>query len=1369
MDEFDRAVGSLDQYSVGKALGSLDANPDDGARALQLAKATGAPPTFVHNDMEHFEQGYRTKLTADIVGKNETIAHYVMHHPLADVVSNDDYGNLDNFTRSAPIAPWAKALDESAGVTWLTATQAGIERAAQKTYEAVTAPPQIEPGTEYVPGLSAVGDIANKAFGAFLAPITGFASGFTEEAIRQTVGEKAAGQFGYSAEREAENLMQALPGLGGHATEIARGAFAMRETEAMQNAQAFRDMSVAHTEALNHARPYLDVGQEPPVGLHPTIDQAKAFHNADYIAQLGEHLNAAQSSLTRERSAEYFQWIADKVNGDHSVSVDGDAVAQLYGDRLPAPDDGLLGWVPGIEEKLALARDSGTRVSIPAGALVTHMEPEIYKQLSPFMRAWDGGISEADAKIPWEYKPTVEAPMPQVRGVTGLEPMFGIGDKKLALQRATNIDPMLHEYQFLDQNGKPAGELTIVPEPENGRLYVANINGLAGLYSNSFGPSLMRDLVAQLKGFYPEFVGPDGKLALTGFRVTGARERAGTVDTVPIGEVRLGVDGPTAFKDYNNFRTLMERSYGKGLVATPIPSELLSGRLAEVSQIVHEEVSRITGIKPDVVAGIKFPGFAEDQAVHGAYFNGKILADLFSPDPVGYARHESIHYLRRNGLLDNATWATLVKASRDEGWIERYDIEGRYGPLGLTEFQKHEEAIAEAFRDWAKNPEGQPVTPVTTFFEKLAQLWENIKARLAELFGREVTSEELFQGIHRGDFAGEEAGGGAGPRFALDPSVIDSQLEQLRANTLGLNEKTWKNIQALLEERFKSDLEASLKRAERDQRVTQTKAWKAESEVIAKEVGFDIIRRPDVMADQFVGAGKLIGEQLPAYRYPLGEKYLTSEQKAVLPRHYYREDGLPPDQVAKILGIPSGDAMLDAMTRYHSELPGMSANERLAAATKAETDRRMEAQFGDLQKNIMLDAQDQAMKENDINLVLEEWQAVAMQNGGGPIDKDMVRAQALAEFGARNQKEVKYTSMLREVGDLGKKAHDFLANGDSASALIALERRAKAMVQAVEAKKLEQLRGQFDKVAKQSNKQFNDGYTPTIDPTHNLFAQQILNQVEMKTRRSMADIAEFTAARGFDSLEKFSEAAVGDGKEMPVWPQLFDTSWKKNVKDLTVDEYTAMANSVRTIIHNGKQDLRINRLGDVETFAEAKEALIDSLAQSAGDKVYTKDKRSGLRSYYVSNLQMENILNRWDGFDSKGRWNQYIMRELIDSNNRMDAMKKEFAKRLKDLGTPGDLKAAVENNLFFDQDKETPIAMQRKNLLTVMLNMGTEDNFNKLAAGYRRNHSPMAQPPNGARNCSGAGSEAVAATTMVYSMAPASSSVLTICATVERF
>ena len=50
-----------------------------------------------------------------------------------------------------------------------------------------------------------------------------------------------------------------------------------------------------------------------------------------------------------------------------------------------------------------------------------------------------------------------------------------------------------------------------------------------------------------------------------------------------------------------------------------------------------------------------------------------------------------------------------------------------------------------------------------------------------------------------------------------------------------------------------------------------------------------------------------------------------------------------------------------------------------------------------------------------------------------------------------------------------------------------------------------------------------------------------------------------------------------------------------------------------------------------------------------------------------------------------------------------------------------------------------------------------------------RKYSPMAQPAKGARNCIGAGSEAVAATMIEYSSAPRSSSTFTNCATVERF
>ena len=45
----------------------------------------------------------------------------------------------------------------------------------------------------------------------------------------------------------------------------------------------------------------------------------------------------------------------------------------------------------------------------------------------------------------------------------------------------------------------------------------------------------------------------------------------------------------------------------------------------------------------------------------------------------------------------------------------------------------------------------------------------------------------------------------------------------------------------------------------------------------------------------------------------------------------------------------------------------------------------------------------------------------------------------------------------------------------------------------------------------------------------------------------------------------------------------------------------------------------------------------------------------------------------------------------------------------------------------------------------------------------------MVHPVYGAKNCKGAESEAVADTTVVYFIAPASSKVFTICATVDLF
>ena len=99
--------------------------------------------------------------------------------------------------------------------------------------------------------------------------------------------------------------------------------------------------------------------------------------------------------------------------------------------------------------------------------------------------------------------------------------MYAIGDRKLTLEpslkETDTVGLERHEYKFLDQDGNDVGFLELYPDAAKKQLYIGMIGGKAGLYSNSFGPSLIRDLKRQLKELYPEYE------TITGHRVTGAR------------------------------------------------------------------------------------------------------------------------------------------------------------------------------------------------------------------------------------------------------------------------------------------------------------------------------------------------------------------------------------------------------------------------------------------------------------------------------------------------------------------------------------------------------------------------------------------------------------------------------------------------------------------------------------------------------------------------------------------------------------------------------------------------------------------------------------------------------------------------------
>lgn len=1361
-EQISAAIDTVENTNRLRAYTGLDEDPEKAARALQLGRATGVNPNVIHDDMEGFEQEHKSLLVRDILDNNPQIRDYIRKNTLANVVSNDDYANLDEFTRTA------KGVMEF--YNYINPVRAFVKGTVETFKEAGTAP--------------------------------------LGEAI-----EKTGSPFAGTALAAPMQILGMLGAPIGGLQEVARkvGEITGNESEGEQLA---RDIGGIFENEFGRMG-------EHPAGTHPEVDAAKAELNAKVLEQLNENLTAAQSVLTKERDPVLAEAYFKQHYETASVGISGDRILELYGDRVPSPDDGLLGWVPDMESQLEAAK-AGDDVHIPLAKWMTHVDPALAKELMPDMRVWPGGITAREAQVPFEPRPVVDSPLAQARASLGTEPLFSIGDKKLTLERLPNWEDF-HEYKFLDGSGKPVGEISLLPDPKTKEIYVMGINGLAGLHANSFGPSLIRDLSRQLKELYPEYVDEEGNLTISGHRVSGAREKAGAIDTHGKMKIKLST-GWDSVEGIDDFRQLLDTKamehFGQDIYAHVLKPEDLTPEDHEMGNAIFEAINRITGGKADfaVTGPIEWRG-GWTRNIGGVYMPkvNAILVDLFGLNPQGVAHHEAIHWLKNNGFFDKAEWAALEKAAVDGGWLDAFEIGDRY--KNLSEAKKLEEAIAEAFRSWALNTptlKGElRFTPeAKTLFEKLKAFWEQVKAYL---IGKGIDPEVVFEKIASGELAKREmdraeregqarmsqdnVAEGFGPeqpmvpqdaisrkveKFAnlpfdelkrilfdeqralqarnadlnrdptkprytaeyhavnrvlwnkgIDPadllwdkekgyapkfSIEDAreQLNHIRATVAGLDKKTFEQIQKLIAQRHEEDLAAALKRAEKNQKKIQTKEWKEQEAEVRKNVADKISNRPDVLADIFIGTGELNGKKIRQVN-PIRAADLTPEQKRALPRRYYSEDGMPVDAVGRLFGFHSGETMVNSIIEYHKTKGDMTAKEHLAATIAEATQRQMERLHGKLDENIMAEAQDQALSETNLNLIAEEWQAAAMQAGVEVVDKDVAKAHALDTFAKLKVADVSFTRLQTQMLKHSRDAERDLINGDPASAIVRLQRKYELGLIAAEAKKLEKEQTRFDRTAKQ----FSKREVPSVEPEYTNFIHDILQRVGKPVRRSIQDVAKEIEAGESKSLADFVANKAGMLREVAVWDQLFDQTWRKPVEEMTVEEFRNVANSIKSLVFNGREERKIYRQGEAADLAEIKAQAIEAIDSSAKGEVFKPVKSKAgkvLRNFYVSHLQMENILNRWDAFDPKGIWNQYVMRDLIDGANQVDAWRKHYAKQIKDLPTPKGLDRTIDNPLFKDVDTGEPLMFTRKNLIAVMLNTGTgigpRSNLFKLAKGY---------------------------------------------------
>ena len=252
--------------------------------------------------------------------------------------------------------------------------------------------------------------------------------------------------------------------------------------------------------------------------------------------------------------------------------------------------------------------------------------------------------------------------------------------------------------------------------------------------------------------------------------------------------------GFTIFKNNQSIGTFPDRSTAEKTIAANLTTkelEQLTGdkRRRSFARLADQELNdRVTtGIKVKVTKefeqaapelgkqleamlakfGLKGVGLKLMSTLggnEGEYAHSLIKIALDITDPVGVLRHESVHALKELGFFTENQWNALRRMAKDK-WIQQYlkdkpFAEGKSRYDAYMEMYKgdmnaiEEEAIADAFRDFAKN--GSPPGMIAALIKRLNEFFEAIKNVLS---GNGFnTANDVFEKIENGELVSTKQG-----------------------------------------------------------------------------------------------------------------------------------------------------------------------------------------------------------------------------------------------------------------------------------------------------------------------------------------------------------------------------------------------------------------------------------------------------------------------------------------------------------------------------------------------------------------------------------------------------------------------------------
>ncbi len=729
-----------------------------------------------------------------------------------------------------------------------------------------------------------------------------------------------------------------------------------------------------------------------------------------------------------------------------------------------------------------------------------------------------------------------------------------------------------------------------------------------------------------------------------------------------------------------------------------------------------------------------FPLFHEDPHGPRGYTaidsNGDVLIGLLESANLSTFLHESAHVIMRltRDLISRADCPESIKVNAKA--IARY-----LGADNLDSLTREQhEKFARSFEQYLRT--GKPPAPwMANSFGRYRSWLLSVYER-AEALGVPMSEDvqNIFDNLLQAESEVEDSERAMGFLPIAD-----------RPEDLGLTMEEW-NIYKAWQERARNEAIDELARAVAEGKAGASRDWYREQyKKVLEAVTARINSMPSYQVLHFLSYGvmldgsdvpeelkdssgkpvKLSGKKLKEIygdRFPgalprLGKGTLytrtTKEPAGASPYFFNEEDGVTPDYLAQFFGYDSGEQLI-------LDILNLEPRERRIVR---ETKEAMSEFFKEAVSDGMVEKASQAVgTEARAATLISELEFIAKKLGNTVNARNMVptmKAMAQRVIAGMRVRDIDYKVYVNNAVRAAREAGAAIQKGDFAKAFAAKQRQMVNFYLYQEAMRAQK---SMDRMVKYLKDATSPKFLSRLGQANRTFDEQVkalLERFEF-TRITKKEEAKRERLRAF--IAKIEEE---DGEVPEIPEDILDEAFKKNYRDMTLEELTGLFDTVKLIEHKARRHRKLIYRNREVDFQKAKAQLIAEAEANMKDRgpAPTTDSVMGVVDKFLEYgegldaalLKVEQVIDWLSGGDIDSAWRRYIWNPIEDAENY-------FHKRLEQVmgkvveayeSVPDDQRARWEDHIKIPGIGE----ITRGDLISIALNVGNVGNFDKLLRG----------------------------------------------------